>query len=363
MDLFDGCKAFLTHKTADIDLVVRHVGFGIDEKLVYGEIEKSLLEDQADVVIAFLDSRYTELLQPIFEATGKILLLLNMGTHDPIHVSQRSTIIDHSFHFSFLGLLTGQLAAKQGQLKGMMITSYYDGGYPHCFSTYSGYTKEKGKIIETAIISTGNGEYNPGIIKEKLNESVAIDALLCLVSGTGIKNIFPVLTEIQQTREIGVYVSPMMIEESARKDSREQITYLNAKGYTPWLPAIENEANREYQEIFSKAGRKPGLFSMMGWEAGLLLHQIHGLKIGSGWNSTEIILELKKRTIESPRGELRLTEKTNQTYSPVYEVEVGNGLGATIKSVYAVTEKDLEYFHSIKPEGISSGWKNTYLCS
>lgn len=363
LDIYDGCKSYLHEKVPGIQIFTRNIGSGADEKYIYSQIENLLIEEDVKVIIAFLDNRYAELLQPIFNATGKILILLNMGTHLPAEVSIPTSVIELSFNESLLCWLTGLLAGKEKHLQGIMVSSYYDGGYPHCFAMVNGFTKGGGQIIDNAIISSGPSDFKPNGLGEKLQESSTINTALCLLSGEGAQLTFPVISRIQKNRELHVYASPVMIDEFEKMASGNDTGNLQMKGYTSWMPALNLKANLEFKQKFNKlTGRTAGIFSLLGWETGLLLEQINTF-FTQGMQSRETIAGLKKIKFDSPRGALRISEKTQQSYSPFYLVSIGKDFEVQTESTFMTTQADLDNFNAIRPEGLSSGWKNTYLCS
>lgn len=115
LDFNNGIKEFLKSYVIndDVSFIMDNIGFGINEQEVYTKAEKMLLQDDVDVLILFADSRIAELLQPLFTACHKILLVVNFGANFPENWTPAPTTITHSLNFCWHARLTGQLAARK----------------------------------------------------------------------------------------------------------------------------------------------------------------------------------------------------------------------------------------------------------
>src|SRR4051812_42861830 len=84
-DFLDGLKTFLKQQelTDKIRFTTESIGFGAMEKEVYERAEKLLMIDGVDVLLAYVDQRVTAILQPLFYASGKLVILINPGANYP----------------------------------------------------------------------------------------------------------------------------------------------------------------------------------------------------------------------------------------------------------------------------------------
>lgn len=361
-DFLNGIKSYLAYSKMTADILTDNIGFGFDEKEVYSKNEAMLLGGNADIVVAFIDGRCAEMLQPLYSATGKILLLVNMGTDMPEAAPASSTVIQHSFNVSLNSYLTGMLAADQHQ-RALMATSFYDGGYLHCYSMVAGYQQQGGAISNNFISHFKKDEFTTEPLKQYLANTPEEDTLLCLYSGDVAHLIYRALAEVQQQKELFLYVSPMMLDETLADLLGKDFSIKNTKGYTSWLSALDNESNRNFKAQYHQlAGRNANLFSLLGWETGILLKEINELA-EQGLKGTVLVEEMKKKELDSPRGWLKINEQTQQTYSPAYLVSVTGNYEMAIASQFETRADTMQQFISARPEGASSGWKNTYLCS
>jgi branched-chain amino acid transport system substrate-binding protein len=362
-DFLDGFKSYLEKEgIADkFDIKSENIGFGLDEAEVYSKNEELLLKENVEIVIAFIDGRSAEMLQPLYAATGKILLLVNMGAHYAYDAAVAPSTIHHTFDVAFNSRLTGKLAAANHK-EAVLATSYYDGGYLQCFAMASRFIQGGGAIAFNFI-----GHYQPKSFTiaplEEFLQTAATDTLLCLSSGDVSHLLYEGLSYLQEKRDLHLFVSPMMVEESLKAKLKDDFTIRNVKGYTAWHSGIDNKFNQVFKEEFHRhSGRQASIFALLGWETGTLLKELQ-LASANGIKGQAAVKQLKQMVFESPRGWLKFDEETNQTYSPSFLIAARDNFSLTIEDCIEDTDAERKNFILEKPEGAASGWRNTYLCS
>jgi branched-chain amino acid transport system substrate-binding protein len=364
-DFLDGFKSYFGDAAPGEEPVIAtaNIGFGIDEAEVYTKNEELLLKENVDVVIAFMDGRSAEMIQPLFTATGKILLLVNMGAHYSYESAPSSTTINHTFDVAFNSWLTGKLASASNHPKAIFTTSYYDGGYLQCFCMATRYLNDGNSITNNFVTHFKKELFNTEDLELCLKEHADIDTLLCLFSGDTSPLMYKALSDLQQQRNLNLFVSPMMLDESLKMQLDTNMQINNVKGYTVWNSKLDNAFNRKFTDQFRRfSGREPGIFGMLGWEAGTILSEIDKLyKAGS--KGINAVTDLMKMKLNSPRGWLKFDEKIQQTYSPSQLVSVHGNFDPVIERSVEDNTNERNAFIASKPVGAASGWRNTYLCS
>ena len=146
MDLLQVCKISLKEQYPEEEFrfFIEHIGFGTDEKEVYGKTETLLLQEDIDIMIVCADTRYAELLNPLFAAAGKLLLVVNFGANMPENWYAGENTLVHSLNFSFLTGLTGKRAALGETKEAAYAVSYYEGGYRQCTSLLNSHQQHGG---------------------------------------------------------------------------------------------------------------------------------------------------------------------------------------------------------------------------
>jgi len=359
----DGCKTYLQYRGVPANIITDNIGFGLDEKEVYSKTETMVLGNNADVVVAFVDGRCADMLAPMFAAAGKILLVVNMGAHYPEVTSSPLPVIEHGFNVAFNSRLTGKLAADEKRVSAIMATSYYDGGYMQCYAMVSRYQQLVGSMSYNYISHFKQSEFNMASLEEFLNTHPDENTLFCLCSGDVSHLMYHSLAQLQQQKDLHLYVSPMMLDEQLKESMLPDFNIENVKGYTSWHSSIDNDNNILFKKNVNEfSGRKPDMFSLLGWETGILLEQIKKM-LDKGLKGISLIESLKKMKFDSPRGWLKIDGQTQQTYSPAYLISVAGNFEQTIEACLEDNVEEREKFNTEKPEGAASGWRNTYLCS
>lgn len=364
-DFLDGFKSyFSTTETGDMPVITtQNIGFGIDEAEVYAKNEELLLKDNVDIVVAFMDSRCAEMIQPLFAATGKILLLVNMGAHYSYESAPATCTITHTFNTAFNSWLTGKLASDEQHSKAVFATSYYDAGYLQCFAMATRYLKDSNTIVNNYISHFKKDQFSTETLEQYLAGDTETDALLCLFSGDVSPLIYQALNKLQQQRPLNLYVSPMMLDGVLKSQLGSGLDLHNVKGYTAWDEQLDNDFNKEFIKRGSAyTGRTPGIFSLLGWEVGGIVGELNKLYAG-GIRGAAAVQELMKMKLNSPRGWLQFDEETQQSYSPAYLISATGNFNLSIDAVEDDTADERKNFTATKPVGEASGWRNTYLCS
>jgi branched-chain amino acid transport system substrate-binding protein len=364
-DFLDGFKSYFSDaESGDTPAITtQNIGFGIEEAEVYAKNEELLLKDNVDIVVAFMDSRCAEMIQPLFTATGKILLLVNMGAHYSYESVPAACTITHTFNTAFNSWLTGKLASDEQHTKAIFATSYYDAGYLQCFAMATRYLQAGNSIVHNYISHFKKDQFSIEALEQYLAADADTEALLCLFSGDVSPLMYHALNRLQQQRLLNLYVSPMMLDGTLKNQLGSIVDIHNVKGYTAWNEKLDNDFNKEFIKGFSVfSGRSPGIFSLLGWEAGSIVDELNKLFAG-GIRGAAAVQELMKKKLNSPRGWLQFDEDTQQSYSPAYLVSAAGNFNLCIEGVEEDTAVERKNFTAEKPVGEASGWRNTYLCS
>lgn len=364
-DFLDGFRSYFSDDASGEEpfITTANIGFGTDEAEVYAKNEDLLLKENVDIVVAFIDGRSAEMIEPLFTATGKILLLVNMGAHYSAESALSGTTISHSFDVAFNSWLTGKLASDSDHPQAIFATSYYDGGYLQGFCMATRYLKDGNSITNNFVSHFKKELFTTEALELYLKEHSEVDTLLCLFSGDTSPMMYRALSGMQQKRNLNLYVSPMMLDESLKTEWADEVSINNVKGFTAWNSQLDNAFNKKFKDQFQLfSGREPGIFSLLGWEAGVIIHEIEKL-YQKGTEGILAVKDLVEMELNSPRGWLKFDKKTRQTYSPSQLVSVQGNFHNVIEDTLTDLNDERKAFFESKPVGAASGWRNTYLCS
>lgn len=365
-DMLNGLKASLAqlNLSNDFNLITDNIGFGTDEAEIYTKAEKMLLGDNADIVIACCDSRIAAMLQPLFTAAGKLLLVTNMGANLPEGWQAQPTTIFHTLNFCYNTALTGTLAAAGGT--GTLAASYYDAGYNQLYSMVTRFQQNGGSILYNHITHLETDQFTLQPLQEFMAAENGTQNLMCLFSADMAALFYKEIASIQQDQYCQLFVAPMMLEETLIKELNGEASVNNIQGYSPWLSILSNANNQQfiksYNALFNK---QPNLFSLLGWDSALIIAEYYNhLKLNN--NTAEAVSAMGSGVaLASPRGWIKLDPLSNHIYGPAWLVKSSNHFNLIVEDSKLDTDVEWKRFTedvSLSATDLHSAWRNTYLC-
>jgi branched-chain amino acid transport system substrate-binding protein len=367
-DLLNGLKAGFTHLNLnnDITLFTENIGFGTDEPEIYTKAEKMILGDNADIVIACCDSRIAGMLQPLFTAAGKLLLVTNMGANLPESWQAHEYTILHSLNFCFNAALTGTLAAANKTAA--LAASYFDAGYNQVYSMLTRFQQKGGNILYNHITHLKPEHFTLEPLKNFMASEGGTNNLLCLFSADMAALFYKEMAQVQQSQQCNLFVAPMMLEETLAAELNKQVLLKNVQGYTPWLAALPNDNNRQFMEAYTTAqGKQANIFVLLGWDTALVIDGFAKQLAANGNNTPNAIKAMGAApALPSPRGWIKLDAATNHIYGPAWLVKGSNYFDLAIEENGSLDMhaewKSFSEEIALSPDGLHSAWRNTYLC-
>jgi branched-chain amino acid transport system substrate-binding protein len=366
MDLLQVCKISLKEQYPDEEFrfFIDHIGFATDEKEVYGKAEKMLLQEDIDVLILCADTRYCELLNPLFMAAGKLLLVVNFGANIPENWFAGENSLVHSLNFSFHTYLTGKRAALGETKQAAYAVSYYEGGYRQCTSLLNSHQQNGGIPCYVHVTHIQTEEFTLKPLAEYLVSHPEVKNLLCLFSADMAALFYKNVMGLQQQHSLRLWVSPMMLDRSVKDWYDGPMQVSAASGYTGWFEELPIAQNDYFKKRMEEEGKKANLFSLLGWETGILLAALAKQYKAAG-NWARALSGIAGQQLGSPRGWIQLDARTHHVYSPAHLVHCEGDLHCALQEELtgAALESEWAAYTALKIlESESSSWKNNYLC-
>ncbi len=360
-DFLDGFNSLLAQKqlTGAITIKKENISFGGLEKDVYAKAEKLLVSDDVDILIAYIDEKVTGMLYSLVQATGKLVLIVNPGANYPLNWIAQSTVIHLNLQHAFLCRLTGAMAAGRVNKNAAYASSFYDCGYLHSAAMVKNFMESGGTILHNYINNQlYDDKFEVNQLTDFLTFSPDCSTLLCVFDELPASLFYDRLNVHKADHPLQLFVSPMMLTEKAL-GKREKGFNFSIEGYLPWQPGLKTENNQNFTKACTRAA---SIFSLLGWETGLVINEILQ-HYKNNFHEGEIIAEhLKKAILNGPRGEMKLDPETMYYTAPAgrFKLEAGT----TVAAVEWITdlEKEWKIFTAIQTEGAITGWTNTYLC-
>ena len=361
----DGIKIYFKKQqiSNSIKIFSEAVGYGASEKEVYEKAEKLLMLEDVDILAGFIDLKVIELLQPLVQASGKMMLVVNAGANLPENWVAQPNFIFLTLQHTFLCWLTGALAAEAKEGKGVLVSNFYDCGYGHTSAMVDNYMKHGGDICHNYINRQLPGEViDVTGLTDFLKTDNSATNLLCLNNSDAAVAVYRQLNESGVRSGLKLFVSPMMLEKDAMAAIEKECNF-SVNGYMPWLLSSTEKANVDFKEIYlAETQKQADIFSLIGWETAMVLEQVL-LHAGQIYNNADAITRaISGKVITGPRGDLKLDTQTNYFTAPFVKCSIKSGQCEPETENVAFPEGKWREFIQLPTEASASGWKNTYLC-
>lgn len=353
-DLNDGFRLGLQQAGfADVQIVTDNHGFGEDTQLNHSKVEKFVMSDDVDLIVAYATSLNAEALYDFAKTSGRPILFLDAGME--LFEAPPSPLC---YHLTLQGMHGCKLIGKKAAEGGKSIiaaTSFYDGGYRGPWAIALGIEESKGMVAANYV-----SVFKP--------EEFTIDALLHFIEHSGAQAITACfsmyLAELfmkglneksPASTALPFYCTPFMAEEIWL----EKCDFPGGTFHTivPWSSMLDNPAQTAMKNALMKNKNKTAnLFSLLGWEAGHAAAQI--LKNG--------ISSLSNWSFESPRGTVCFHPESHCTYAPLYngQIEAGENGKSKLRTrdrIDISADDHLAMFNK-RIDGDYTRWRNNYFC-
>lgn len=352
-DMLAGLKAGLALQgPEEYRFVTENTGFGENAVHNYTCAEKMILQEDADVIICYSQFLNAEPLYALATSSGKTFIFLDPGMQLMTVPPQ-----ERCFHISLQGVHACSVAgarAAAGNRNVLIATSFYDGGYRGPWGCHESIMQAGGKVC---------GNYVSGYIKSEFS----IQQYLHLLENSGAEGVVACFSTYLAELFLGAlknaganatslpfYCSPFMAEEALLKKCDYPGGTFHA--VIPWHSSLENQQQQRFAAALKLTDKVPNLFSLLGWEAAILLEKIF----------EEGTASLKGWTYESPRGRVNIHPDTHHSCAPVYYGMILPDENGKCRWQYQETitiDSDTHIRYLVAGQDhMQSGWKNNYFC-
>ncbi|XZF16416.1 ABC transporter substrate-binding protein [Chitinophagaceae bacterium MMS25-I14] len=365
-DVTESFRAGLNHFGADdVQVVNESIGIGGMGDDVYEKAEKMLLNENVDILVAYVDHFAAEKIEPLATAANRILIIMDPGASIPTSWNASPLRFHITLDAAFGSRVAGRIAGMAGAQNSIFATSFYDGGYLNCSALVNGYSQQGGNVHYNFVAPFRFEEFDIQPLKQAI-ETQQPDAILGQLS-VDMGALF-----LKDYKEAGLadktrfFASPFLFEETFL-DSLS-FPFEGITGCVPWSRELDNDMNRTYIKVMTEDyGREPNCFGALAWDTAQFAVNVIGALKMYGNNGKKAAEGLAGTAFEGTRGQTRLDGKTNYFTAPVYHATVvpaenGNSKLALSGEV-AFREEEWEAFTSQPTTGVFSRWTNTYLCT
>lgn len=344
----------------EIKFVSENIGFGNAEKEVYSAAEKLLITEDADLLIAYADMKVTGILEPLIFATGKLLIILNTGANFPENKVPQPGIIYLTLQHSFCTHLSGKAAAGDNAV---YATTFYDCGYMHGASMVETYIRHNPNLLFNYV---NRDLFDDSFSITPLTDFLSVQEnkkmnILCVFDTEPAALFYKKLNEYEYADRLSLFVSPMMLDKKAIGEGGYRFSI---QGHTSWTAESNEPSAVEFTDLYRNEYKKePGVFSLSGRQAGLLLNEILQQPELLREPLEEMTERIGKIELKAPNGNLSLDDRTN-FYIPdkLYHCILPAGEKELTVTSLSFSKKAWDDFVGAYGNTPSSGWMNTYLC-
>lgn len=361
-DIFNGVKAkLIADRNEQIEIYTENIGFGAEKQVVYRAAEQLIMQHDTDIIFAYISHSSAQLLRPLFASTNRVLIVLDPGANLPQEWPKSENIVYHSLNNALGAFCLGDLMKKDGIREAAFSTGYYDGGYLQTFALAKGL--EKAGIQLNHNVATGyiREEFSMKDLKPYLDSNTN-KALVAIFSGDFLQWFFQEMQAKFPDRKEPIYLPPFALEESMLLSAPYPGGTI--KGIAAWSKNLTYDSNLEFIDTMKQKNYKLNLFSLLGWETGILINLLKQIHIPGEGKKT--VSTLTGSSIETPRGKVEFDTETNTSYGSLYTANiVKNDQNNCELLISGALDTRHSYSEMIKLEleNSVSGWQNSYVCN
>lgn len=343
-------------------VIPEYVGQG-GEKQVVDAANKLLNFHQVDILSGLISYLVLPSLIPGIEKRNRLGFFFDLGEYIPYTHHLSDSIFVNSFQMWQSEFALGYWAHQQFGERGTVIMPIYDGGY-HLQSAFrQGAVMAGADNLDIQVLKyhpeNCNAEQIQSVLdKVKSQNPSFVHALFC---GSEAEEFFNEYHKAGLNKAIPLITTAHMASEEILKEvSNLSLNFYSASMWN--YNSIEEHNLTFKRKVSDFAGQKADLFTLLGYEMGLLFEQLIPEFNRRDW--TEIKKRLKTENIKGPRG-TRSFFLNSEYATPLIDIEKINVSHNKINKITIEQGKAMQYDHntyeSIHKENVS-GWLNPYLC-
>ncbi len=292
---------------------------------------KLVQRDKVDVLVGTVHSGVQMGIQKVARDSGVLSLIPNAG----VHAATRSLCAPNVFRTSFTNsqptLALGKAMVDRGHKKAVWITWKYAAGDEAFEGFKESYTKAGGSIIKELGLPFPQVEF-----QALLTEIAALrpDAVACFFAGGGAAKFIRDYAAAGLKGKIPLYGSGFLTEgvlDAAGPAADGIITTMH------YSDSLDTPRNKKFRLDYAKAYKaQPDVYSVQGYDAGLLLVQGANAVKGDLNNKAALYKAMEGATIDSPRGKWTMSKAHNPVqdmYLRVVENKENKVLGVAAKAL------------------------------
>ncbi len=338
----------LSLPSSEYNFSIEGIGFGENPEHVINAAQKLINQEEVSVTTGILGHRGLKDIVDFFEEMDQSLIYADMGATKPLDIASKKNSFCNSLDLYGATYSLGKHFIKNDFKNIATSTCYYESGYGFTEAMQNSlYEYEQGEFSGHFITPLHPRENETELMVEFISETKP-DILFAFHNGIYAKEHASFLEHNKLNSKIPMYTLPFSLDEIVLSSFPKILEGI--KCISSWFLELNTEENKKFiKEYQQKYNKTPSIFSVLGYENGLLIHQY--LKNKKTFPNEQQI---------GPRGNLNNFKNTNRTKPKQYiwELEWVNNT-YTFNCLEKLNQEINIPF--LNDEG-GNGWHNAYLC-
>lgn len=255
------------------------------------------LARRTSVVMAMITPFMAKQLEPIVQASGALLVILEAGANVVTVPDESPYILHNTLRYWQSAWATGQHVAQSISPRVLVVSSFYEAGFDSLYALTEGITGSGGQVLQTVITHRTPEEnfatlfeairhHRPEVIVS-LYDNEKSKALAWALQGTPIP-----------------HVQAGLLSESSR--------------FGTWSAQLTHPENHAFITAYRQAnGKTPTAFALLGYETAEWV-KAGRASLSERVSRDELLIALARTTLASPRGTVHLDAHSQVMVVPVY---------------------------------------------
>ena len=344
----------------NVHFFVESIGIGADEKMIIEKIQKLNFQEDISIIIGFFGHHNISEVYNYASKNSILLLAADTGATMPYETSIYKGVYINSFGLTESCYHLGNYLTAKNYQKIVTSTSFYDSGYG--LMSAIEYAFKENPIFSGHYITPFLPRENESAYMNEFINSHEPDAVFAFYSGLYAEENADFVNQNKITKKYPFYVTPFFINDKILEEYKNEPHDLYV--VSSWM---QNDSdNIDFtNEYGNKYSENPTVFSVLGYENGLILKNIL-LTAENNFSTSSLIEQIHKLNIAGPRGNIEFDKDTNRTMFAhhMYKLNFDSKNDISFNKIKTFVNDGhfIKAFRSSTKPEIVGGWQNAYLC-
>ncbi|KOP38192.1 hypothetical protein DBB36_18660 [Flavobacterium sp. WLB] len=339
---------------------VESIGIGADDKIIIEKIQKLNFQEDVSIIIGFFGHYNVAEVYKYASNNGILLIAADLGATLPYETVTPKGVYINSFGLTESCYHLGNYLTTSKKYKKIATsTSFYDSGYGMLSAIE--YAFKEGSNFSGHYITPFVPREDEAIYMDQNINNQEPDAVFAFYSGIYAEENAGFVSQNKITQKYPFYVTPFFINDKILENYKTNPHNLYV--VSSWMQNDTEtlDFTSEYLNTYSES---PSVFSILGYENGLILKNI--LLNAKDFSLNSLIEEINKLNIVGPRGAIHFDKETNRTIFNhyIYELNLDSLNNISFRKIETLINDGnfIKAFTSFTKPDQQGGWQNAYLC-